>query len=187
MRRGEALTRNWQNMSKSGRSRRAKHRPFQGKVDLVVFDFDGVLTDNRVLVLESGQEAVFCNRADGLGFEILRRAGLATLILSTEKNPVVAVRAGKLNVPVLQGVADKGAMLKHYCKKAGVAPNRVLYVGNDLNDLPAIAFAGISICPADAHPAIVAACKLRLKTRGGGGVVREVAEQILGLNYPAVT
>lgn len=171
----------------SGSSRTQKHRPLRGKVDLIVFDFDGVLTDNRVLVLEDGREAVFCNRADGLGFEMLRHAGLATLILSTEKNPVVAARAGKLRVPVLHGVAEKGSILRRYCKKTGVALDRVLYVGNDLNDLAAIRSAGISICPADAHPAVVAVCNLRLKTPGGAGVVREVAEEVLGLNYPGVT
>jgi YrbI family 3-deoxy-D-manno-octulosonate 8-phosphate phosphatase len=152
-------------------------------VDLIVFDFDGVLTDNRVLVTEDGREAVFCSRADGLGFEILRRAGLATLILSTEKNPVVAARAAKLRIPVLQSVRDKGATLERYCKKQRIALPRVMYVGNDLNDLPAIRRVGIAVCPADAHPLIIAASSVRLATRGGDGVVREIAEKVLGLGY----
>jgi YrbI family 3-deoxy-D-manno-octulosonate 8-phosphate phosphatase len=152
-------------------------------VDLLVFDFDGVLTDNRVLVTEDGREAVTCSRADGLGFDILRRAGLATLILSTEKNPVVSARAAKLGVPVLQGISDKGVALEKYCKKRGIALSRVMFAGNDLNDLSAIRCVGIAVCPADAHPRVAAACKVRLRTRGGYGVVREIAERVLGLDY----
>jgi N-acylneuraminate cytidylyltransferase len=118
-----------------------------------------------------------------LGFEMLRRAGLAILILSTELNSVVSVRASKLKVPVLQGVVDKGGILRRYCKDAGIPLKRVFYVGNDLNDLSAIRTAGFSICPSDAHRAVAAACDLRLRTPGGGGVVREIAEEILALKY----
>jgi YrbI family 3-deoxy-D-manno-octulosonate 8-phosphate phosphatase len=151
-------------------------------IALVAFDFDGVLTDNRVLVMQDGTEAVFCNRADGLGFDILRKNGIAAMILSTEKNPVVAARAAKLKVPVLHGVEEKGQALETYCSAAGIPLARVLFVGNDINDLPAIRRAGYSLCPFDAHPAVVAACDRRLKTRGGAGVVREVVEKILRLS-----
>ena len=76
-------------------------------VDLVILDFDGVLTDNRVYVFQDGREAVVCHRGDGWGIELLRAAQIELLILSTETNPVVSERAKKLNIDCLQGCQDK--------------------------------------------------------------------------------
>lgn len=160
--------------------------PLAGRIDLLVFDFDGVLTDNRVLVLETGQEAVMCSRADGMAFDMFRAAGLSTLIMSTERNPVVAARAAKLRVPVLQAVADKGRALTEHCAAAGVDLGRVAFVGNDLNDLPAFAVAGVRIAVADAHPRVRTAASIVLATRGGDGAAREIAESLLGLEYKGV-
>jgi 3-deoxy-D-manno-octulosonate 8-phosphate phosphatase (KDO 8-P phosphatase) len=150
---------------------------------LIVFDFDGVLTDNRVLVFDDGREAVFCNRADGMAFDLLRRNGIPALILSTEKNPVVAARAGKLKVPCLQGIGDKKAVLQKYCQRKGIPLAEVLYVGNDVNDLAAMRIVGQRACPSDSHPAVRAVCERVLRSRGGEGVAREVAENILGLRF----
>jgi YrbI family 3-deoxy-D-manno-octulosonate 8-phosphate phosphatase len=143
---------------------------------LVVFDFDGVLTDNRVLVFDDGREAVLCSRADGLAFDLFRRQGIPALILSTEKHPVVAARAKKLKVPCLHGIGDKKAVLQEYCRKKGVRLEDVLYVGNDLNDLEAMKIAGLSACPADAHSRIKTIARIQLKGKGGAGVARELAE-----------
>ncbi len=156
-----------------------------GAIGLLVFDFDGVLTDNRVIVGQDGQEAVVCHRGDGLGFDMLRRAGIRALILSTERNPVVAARAAKLQVEVLQAVEDKGTELRRLCQKQGVPLARVWYVGNDVNDLPAIRLAGVALCPADAHPLVHSRCDIVLRTNGGGGVVREIVEEILRLEPTA--
>ena len=150
---------------------------------LIVFDFDGVLTDNRVLVFGDGREAVFCNRADGMAFDLFRRNRIPTLILSTERNPVVAARARKLRTPCLQAIGDKSAALRAYCRKRGVPLTEVLFVGNDLNDLGAMRMAGHRACPSDAHPLVRAACRIVLRSRGGDGVAREVAEKILGLRF----
>lgn len=150
---------------------------------LIVFDFDGVLTDNRVLVFDDGHEAVFCNRADGLGFHLLRKAGFPVLILSTERNRVVAARAKKLNVPCLHGIGDKKLALQNYCRKRGVRLKDVLYVGNDVNDLAAMQSAGHCACPADAHPKVRALCHTILRSRGGEGVARELAEKQFQLSY----
>lgn len=155
-------------------------------VDLLVFDFDGVLTDNRVLVLEDGREAVVCNRADGLGFDLLRDAAVNVMVMSTERNPVVAARAAKLRVPVLQAVADKGTAIASHCRDAGIALSRVAFVGNDVNDLPAMRRVGFPIAVADAHPAVKRIAWAVLATRGGDGVAREVAETLLGLRHPAL-
>ena len=153
------------------------------RFDLIVFDFDGVLTDNHVLVLENGLEAVVCNRSDGLAFDMLRKADMPVLILSTEGNKVVAARAKKLRVPLLQGVVNKHKALVNYCSENGMRLKRTLFVGNDLNDLEPMQAAGWRACPSDAHPRIRKICHFKLKAKGGQGVVRELAESVLGLNY----
>jgi 3-deoxy-D-manno-octulosonate 8-phosphate phosphatase (KDO 8-P phosphatase) len=149
------------------------------KLSLLVFDFDGVLTDNKVLVLEDGREAVFCNRADGLAFDALRRVGFPTLIMSTETNPVVRARAKKLKVEALQAIADKGTTIREYCAANGTDPRTVAFVGNDVNDLPAFKVVGYPIAVADAHPLVKKSAWKVLKTRGGQGVAREIVETIL--------
>lgn len=145
-------------------------------LDLIVFDFDGVMTDNTVFVLEDGRETVRCNRADGLGCDILRDAGMAMLILSTEANPVVARRAEKLRLPVNHGVGDKGARLGEILAERQIDPLRVAYVGNDLNDKSAMELVGWPMAPRDAHPRILAITRYVIDKPGGGGVVRELAE-----------
>lgn len=150
-------------------------------LSLLVFDFDGVLTDNRVLVSQDGTELVSCSRADGLAFDMLREAGVPTIIMSTETNPVVAQRAKKLKVGVLQAVADKGSELRRHCAEHGIPLAQVAFVGNDLNDLPAMALAGCSIAPSDSHPEVLSRAHLRLRTAGGHGVAREIVEEHLKL------
>jgi YrbI family 3-deoxy-D-manno-octulosonate 8-phosphate phosphatase len=156
-------------------------RRIDGDVQLIVFDFDGVLTDNRVIVFDNGHEAVLCNRADGLAFDMIRAARIPVLIISTERNPVVTARAAKMQVPVLQAIKDKGHALTDHCRSAGVDLSRVVFVGNDVNDLPAMQLVGFPIAVADAHEAVKAKAWTVLATRGGDGVAREVVEQILGL------
>lgn len=148
-------------------------------LDLLVYDFDGVMTDNRVLVDHLGGESVACTRADGLGVDIVRALGLPQVILSTETHPVVRARAEKLKLPVLQGLADKKQALVDYCIAQGHALGRVLYVGNDVNDFDAMKMVGYPVCPADAHPAIRGLASLVLSTRGGKGVIREMADRLV--------
>jgi YrbI family 3-deoxy-D-manno-octulosonate 8-phosphate phosphatase len=147
-----------------------------GEVRLIILDFDGVMTDNRVYVFEDGREAVACNRADGLGCELLRSAGIALLILSTEENPVVAARARKIKVDVRQGVRDKGLALAQLLGERGLDPAQVLYVGNDVNDLSAMKLVGWPTAPADAHPSVRSMARIVTRARGGEGVVRELAD-----------
>ena len=150
---------------------------------LIVFDFAGVLPDNRVLVFDDGRDAVFCTRADGLAFDVFRRKGIPALILSTERHPVVAARAKKLKVPCLHGIGDKKAVLQEYCRKEGIRLLDVLYVGNDLNDLRAMRMVGHRACPADAHPEVRSICQAVLRSRGGEGVARELAEKVMRLQF----
>lgn len=145
------------------------------RIPWLFFDFDGVLTDNRVWVFEDGREAVACTRADGLGFSLLRAAGVRCMIISTETNPVVTQRARKLRLEVLQGVKDKGMALRVFCRRRKIDPLQAGFVGNDINDLPAFAVVGHRFCPSDAAPDVRRICDHVLKRRGGEGVVRELA------------
>jgi YrbI family 3-deoxy-D-manno-octulosonate 8-phosphate phosphatase len=151
------------------------------QVDLVIFDFDGVLTDNRVLVFADGVEAVFCSRADGLGFDALRKHGVRTMILSTERHPVVAARAAKLGVEAIAGSSDKAAAIEKICRERAVRAERIIYVGNDVNDLRAMRLVGIPVAVGDAHPSVREVAIHVLMARGGEGAARELAEQVLGL------
>ncbi len=151
-------------------------------IDLIVYDFDGVMTDNRVLLLQDGTEGVFVNRSDGWGIGQLRKAGLKQIILSTETNPVVSMRAEKLQIEVLQGRNDKARDISDYCDFHGIDLARVLYVGNDVNDLDAMSLVGYPVAPADAHPKALAVAKHVTRARGGEGVIREISEILLSPN-----
>lgn len=149
-------------------------------VTFVVFDFDGVMTDNRVLVAEDGRESVFCSRADGLGVQRLVRAGVGCLILSTETNPVVSARAAKLGVECVQGLGDaKGEALRGLLRERGIDPAAVAYVGNDVNDVECLRHVGVPVCVADAWPAARRAARFVTARRGGDGAVREVCDLVL--------
>jgi len=147
---------------------------------LVVFDFDGVMTDNRVWVDGTGRESVACSRADGHGVKMLRDAGVAMAVLSTETDDVVAARCRKLGLPVQHGLGDaKGPALTELAAGAGVALADVIYVGNDVNDLDCLRMAGLGVVPSDAHPSARALAGLVLRRPGGAGAVRELADALL--------
>ena len=149
-------------------------------VTFVVFDFDGVFTDNRVLVDQDGKEAVFCSRADGLGLQALRRLGVGSLVLSTETNPVVSARAKKLGIECVQGLGDtKWAALSQILADRALSADQVAYVGNDINDLDCLRHVGVSICVADAYPDARAVARYVTARPGGMGAVREVCDLVV--------
>ncbi|MFF4601928.1 cytidylyltransferase domain-containing protein [Streptomyces sp. NPDC001339] len=154
--------------------------PTRDDIDAVVLDFDGTQTDDRVLIDAEGREIVAVHRGDGLGVAALRKAALKLLILSTETHPVVAARARKLRVPVLHGIDRKDLALKQWCEEQGVAPERVLYVGNDVNDLPCFDFVGWPVAVAGAHDVVRGAARAVTATPGGSGAIREIAAWLLG-------
>ncbi|MFI1307469.1 cytidylyltransferase domain-containing protein [Streptomyces sioyaensis] len=154
--------------------------PTRDDIDAVVLDFDGTQTDDRVLIDSDGREIVAVHRGDGLGVAALRKAELKLLILSTETNPVVAARARKLQVPVLHGIDRKDLALKQWCEEAGIAPERVLYVGNDVNDLPCFDLVGWPVAVAGAHDVVRGAARAVTATPGGSGAIREIAAWLLG-------
>jgi N-acylneuraminate cytidylyltransferase len=148
-------------------------------VDAVVTDFDGVHTDDRMYLAQDGQESVQVSREDGMGVSLARAAGIRMLILSTEVNPVVAARAAKLQVPVIHGQSDKAQALKEWLAAEGLDPDRVAYVGNDVNDLGCLRMVGWPIAVANAHPHVQAVARLKLTRSGGSGAVRELCELVV--------
>ncbi len=164
-------------MVSPGRAR----RPMPGQVDLLVLDFDGVVTDNRVWVSEDGREMIAANRGDSLIMTKLRQMGTEVVILSSEVNPVVAARAKKMRVEAIQGVGldDKAKVLENLLKERKIDPSRVIYVGNDINDLPCFEVAGWAVAVADAQPEVLRAADFVTRKTGGHGAVREVCDLIL--------
>lgn len=161
--------------------------PTADDIDAVVLDFDGTQTDDRVLIDSDGREFVSVHRGDGLGIAALRKTGLKMLILSSEQNPVVAARARKLQLPVLHGIDRKDLALKQWCEEQGIAPERVLYVGNDVNDLPCFALVGWPVAVASAHDVVRGAARAVTTVAGGDGAVREIASWILGPSLDSLT
>ena len=148
-------------------------------VEAVVFDFDGVMTDDAVYVDETGKETVRALRGDGLGLGHLKASGVPLAVISKEKNPVVRRRCDKLGIECLHGVDDKATAIREWIQARGVRLSQTLFVGNDVNDLPAFAQVGCPVAPADAHPEVLRAAKLVLTRKGGHGAVRELCDLIL--------
>ena len=147
-------------------------------IGLVVFDFDGVFTDNRVWVDEAGAESVACWRGDGIGLRRLDEVGVPYVIVSTEPNPVVAHRAKKLGARCIHGVEDKLVVLRDEAAAAAVGLEAVAYVGNDVNDASCLAAVGMPIVPADAWQEIAPLARWTLERSGGSGCVRELCDAV---------
>jgi YrbI family 3-deoxy-D-manno-octulosonate 8-phosphate phosphatase len=145
-------------------------------IRLVVFDFDGVFTNNMVYVFEDGSEAVRCFRGDGIGLRKLERLGIETLILSTEINSIVSARSHKLGVRCVQGCEDKLAELKSITQDRNLSLAQVAFVGNDVNDLPCLRCVGLPIIVQDAHPDLIPYARYQTKAKGGYGAVREICD-----------
>ena len=156
----------------------AAPRSFPERVELVVLDFDGVLTDNRVWVDGDGRELIAANRGDGWGVAKLVELGVEVLILSTETNPVVTARAKKLKLAVEQGIDSKASALKRILDNRKLDPQYVIYVGNDVNDLPCFPLVGYAFAVQDAHADVLRAVDYVLASKGGHGAVREVCDMI---------
>lgn len=164
-----------QTMVNPGRQR----RPWPGKVSLAVFDFDGVMTDNRVWVQQDGTESVAANRSDGMAIQNLVASGFKAVIISTERNPVVGARASKLGLPYFSGVGDKASTLLAYLEQEGVSAEETIFVGNDINDLPCFPIVACAVAVADAWPEVLRAADWILNRKGGHGAVREVCDLII--------
>jgi YrbI family 3-deoxy-D-manno-octulosonate 8-phosphate phosphatase len=154
-------------------------------LDMLIFDFDGVFTNDQVTVHQDGEESVTCSRTDSLGisrlFRYLENRGikLKLLVVSTETNPVVVKRCEKLKIDSHTGVLDKSSFLKQYSRENNLSLTRALYVGNDLNDLQAIKLVPYSFAPANADFRIKQTVTKVFDSYGGSGFVREVVEYLV--------
>lgn len=146
------------------------------KINLIVYDFDGVMTDNKVLVIQNGQEAVFCNRDDGWAVRKIKEMGIIQLILSSEENSVVMARASKLSIRCMSGCLDKEKWLRQFCREEDILLTCTIYVGNGLNDLEVMKIVGCSISPKDAHPSVIKIVDYVVEKKGGEGVILDVLE-----------
>jgi N-acylneuraminate cytidylyltransferase len=158
---------------------RVEPKPQLGDIQLLVLDFDGVLTDNYVWTDQHGNESVRCSRADSLGINRLQASGVEIVVLSTETNGVVAQRCRKLGIECFQGHHNKAAVLSQIVRTRGLDTAQVAYLGNDVNDLECLRYAGFPISVCDAHPEVKAIAKLSTQARGGDGAVREVCDLIV--------
>ena len=151
-------------------------------IDLFLFDFDGVLTNNCVYISEEGTESVRCDRSDGIGFEALRKLKKLVYIISTETNPVVSVRAKKIKVKTIQGVRDKKEAMDILIDNEKIDKKKVIFIGNDINDFQAMKNCSYSACPSDSHPKIKNIATFILNKNGGEGVVIDLLENVMGLD-----
>jgi len=145
-------------------------------IQLIAFDFDGVFTDNMVYTFEDGREAVKCSRSEGLGLQKLNALGVDMLVISTEKNSVVAARCRKLGLPYIQGCDNKLAALRGFITKKKISLDHVAFVGNDINDIPCLEQVGLPIIVQDSHPDVVQYARYRTDRPGGCGAVREICD-----------
>ncbi|HET58876.1 MAG TPA: acylneuraminate cytidylyltransferase [Chloroflexi bacterium] len=157
-------------------------RSFPEKVSLLVLDFDGTMTDDRVWVSEDGKEMVAANRGDGMGIQLVKQSGVDVIVISKEKNPVVSARCQKLKLPVVQGIDDKPAVLQQYLTQHSIPAAQVVYLGNDINDIPCFPMVAYAAVVADANKKARQAADRILQHKGGHGAVRELCEMILEHN-----
>jgi N-acylneuraminate cytidylyltransferase len=153
-----------------------KSKLHNSKVPKILFtDFDGCLTDDRVWLNQDGEEFVAANRKDGLAISRLKTLGITVVITSTETNNVVLARGNKMGVEVLQGLVDKAEAIEQYLEQKNLSWHDIWYIGNDVNDLGAIKRSNLSICPADAVKKVRKSVDVVLKTKGGYGILSEIA------------
>lgn len=165
----------------SGCSPRPTRRPLDrlpAKIAAVVFDFDGVFTDNRVFLSEEGIESVACNRSDGLGIGLLKKTGLPILVLSKEKVPIAAKRCEKLGLECHYGIDEKLTRLKEWLTAHSAPLENTIYMGNDVNDAECLSAVGCGVVPRDAHRDVLPLAKIVLRLPGGHGAVRELCDLV---------
>lgn len=150
------------------------------KIKLLALDFDGVLTDNKVFIDETGKEMVICDRSDSLGIDLLKKKGtIDIIVISKETNKVVQQRCKKLKIECLYGINDKLATLKNALKEKNMTLEDVAFIGNDVNDLECIQESGLGVAVSDSAPKVLQIADIVTKNKGGNGAVREFIEMLL--------
>jgi 3-deoxy-D-manno-octulosonate 8-phosphate phosphatase (KDO 8-P phosphatase) len=150
------------------------------RVKLLLMDCDGVLTDGRIWLLESGEDQKAFHTRDGLGIELLHRAGLRSGIISGRTSTAVERRARGLGMSfICQGCVDKRQAFLETLAQAGLTNAEVAFVGDDLNDIPLMLQSGLGVAVADAALETREHAHYVTSTPGGRGAIREVVELIL--------
>ena len=148
------------------------------EIRLVVFDFDGVFSDNRVWTNDRGEESVACFRGDTAGLRRLEEVGVSAFILTSETNDAVLARALKISIECVRGVEDKLPVLTEELERRGFTATETAYVGNDINDAECLAAVGLAVVPSDAWPEVMPLAGIVLRRAGGNGCVREFCDAV---------
>lgn len=149
-------------------------------IKAIAMDVDGVLTDGGVWWGPNGEEWKRFHFVDIMGLSLARKSGIAIALISGEKGPLIDRLAEKLGISdVYKGCKDKETALRSFAERRGLQLQEICFIGDDVNDLPALAIAGLSACPADARPAIREHCQFVAKLDGGYGAVREIIDMLL--------
>lgn len=149
---------------------------------LFVMDVDGTLTDGKIYMSPSGETFKAFDVKDGYGVKsILKKHNINTAIITGRRSEIVRRRAEELDIDYLyQGVEDKLSCLEQLMETVGCSFGEVVYVGDDVNDLPCMEKAGLSCCPADAHESVKKTVKYVAGRGGGQGAVREIIDRVTG-------
>ncbi len=152
------------------------------KIKLFIMDVDGVLTNGSITYTSSGEEIKTFNVKDGLGLNLLSEVGIKTAIITGRKSVIVEIRAKELKIDdVIQGKIRKFESYEYLKEKYNLKDEEVLFIGDDIIDLPVLKKVGISVCVADAVEEVKAVCSYITQKKGGEGAVREVIEKLLKL------
>ena len=151
------------------------------QISLFTLDFDGVFTDNRVFIDENGKETVVCDRSDSLGLKMLRekRPDVTVIVISKETSRVVRARCDKLKITCYTGIDDKLTTFQKIIAEMKLEPAQVAYMGNDVNDLECMTYAGIGVAVADSDPKVLAIADYITRKNGGRGAIREFIDIVL--------
>jgi len=145
-------------------------------IKVIAFDFDGIFTDGKVIVSQDGTESVVCSRKDSLGLIFLKDKGIRPVVISKEKNPVVIKRCEKMGIECFHGIDDKLSLLKKFLSANKIGKEEVCFVGDDLNDLECLEFAGIAITVADGASECKEVADYVTHRNGGDHAVREIVD-----------
>lgn len=166
--------------------------PNYKSIHTFIFDFDGIFTNNKVIISSEGKESIICDRGDGLAFNLIKKFmrnknwDLNIFILSKEKNKVVETRAKKLNINCHQGIDNKKDFITNYLtnnfENFNSAAKGIIYFGNDINDYYAMKLSGYTVAPIDSHPLILENADLIIPKKGGEGFIRSFIEKFLEEN-----
>ena len=150
------------------------------RTKLLALDVDGVLTDGTIYISPAGEVFKGFNAKDGMGISCALRSNLQIAVITGRQSPIVERRCQELGIKLLkQGVKDKRQVLEQMAEQLGLTAKEVAYMGDDLNDIPAFAAAGLNIAPADASIEVLAVADIITKAKGGRGAVREAITMIL--------